>query len=366
MGAAVTIPFVRNDAVLGQGKEVLLFGKKCNLKNYEVDRIYDEFVKFEDKDTHVGSVYDFFESKKLKMCTFLNFFFLLFDKRKTGMLPFVDYMLCLWNFLSSDSENIAVFLFLLFDTERSNVLDVDEIKFMVNAVWDFHPSHYVEKHLAELTANQDGIVTLAEYMLFMRHYPKVIEPILEAQTKLRKSTVFKRFWDEIENRRTHDFSIKPIFLILGKDDAELNMCCLQYLAAHADTPRKFAEQWRAIVRRKQLTKYKVFDIPVELMKFSPPPVFKKRTKKGTVQEYDGIIFENPYAAKDPFTAAAIVAANSTDSTRAGVEIGEVEETRVASIDNDEGEIDSITLDQGSLRRLDLDSQMGGGDYGQEG
>jgi Ca2+-binding EF-hand superfamily protein len=347
MGAAVTIQFVRDDGVLGQGKEVLLLGKRCNMKNYEVDRMYDEFVKFEDKETHVGSVYDFLESKKIKFCPFLDFYFLLFDKRKTGMLPFVDFMLCLWNFLSSDSENIAVFLFLLFDTERSNVLDVDEIKYMVNAVWNFSPSHYVEKHLAELTANQDGILTLAEYMLFMRHYPRVLEPIVEARNKMRKTTVFKRFWEEIERRRTSDFSIKPIFLILGKDDPELNMCCLQYLAAHANTPRKFSEQWRAIIRRKQLTKYKVFDIPMELMSFSPPPVVKKRKKedKGKVKEYDGVIFENPYAAKDPFTTSAIAAANANDATRTGAEIGEVEETKLMSADTDEGEIDSITLDQ---------------------
>ena len=35
MGAAVTKTFTRQDGVIGQGKEVLVYGKKCNMKNYE-------------------------------------------------------------------------------------------------------------------------------------------------------------------------------------------------------------------------------------------------------------------------------------------------------------------------------------------
>lgn len=119
MGSFQFKPFARNDAIEGQGKEVLLFAKAMRINNYELDRMYHEFRRMEDPETHLVEISAIFEKcKKIKYRLFDQLLYQLFDDHKTGKLNFVDYMAIQWGFLTTDETMMAILCFALFDVNR--------------------------------------------------------------------------------------------------------------------------------------------------------------------------------------------------------------------------------------------------------
>lgn len=122
----MTRRFKRDDEIFGRGKDVLIMGKQMNLKNNDVDRIFHEYTKFEDghklfqSDENIYKVDLQYFLKKIKCpsCIFLEIIFQLFDKKKTGLLPFLEFMIIIWTFLSSDYDILAILCFNLMDSER--------------------------------------------------------------------------------------------------------------------------------------------------------------------------------------------------------------------------------------------------------
>ena len=119
MGALVgRREFVRNDDIDGQGKHVLVVAKSLNLTNVALDRLFHEFKKFENPTSNLMSISIMFSAFKQEYCIFDRLIFQIFDKNKTGELNFLEYMIIMWGFLSTDEDGMAAFCFSLFDTER--------------------------------------------------------------------------------------------------------------------------------------------------------------------------------------------------------------------------------------------------------
>lgn len=117
MGVFGSKQFIRNDKVEGQGKSVMLLAKKFKLSAYELDRIYHEFCKYEDPDSHLAEIKFIFDSCKLPYRLFDSILFQMFDKTKCGYLNFQEYVIAMYGLLSSDDDGLANLCFTLFDTE---------------------------------------------------------------------------------------------------------------------------------------------------------------------------------------------------------------------------------------------------------
>lgn len=118
MGSLYGKNFVRNDGVDGQGKQFLIFAKKINLTNDEVDRLFHEYTKYEDPQTRTLKISQILNLNKIKSSLIFSIIMQLFDRRKEGVLNFMEYVIILWGFLSADEDAMATFAFELFDINR--------------------------------------------------------------------------------------------------------------------------------------------------------------------------------------------------------------------------------------------------------
>ncbi len=119
MGAVIgRKELIRNDDIEGQGKAVFVLAKSLKLTNVALDRIYHEFHKFENPITNLANISTFFAAFKHEYTVFDRLLFQLFDKNKTGELNFMEYMIIIWGFLSTDEDGMAALCFSLFDIGR--------------------------------------------------------------------------------------------------------------------------------------------------------------------------------------------------------------------------------------------------------
>lgn len=209
---------------------------------------------------------------------------------------------------------------------------------MVIAVWEFHPPLKIQRYLRKLDSYKDGLVTLPEYMLFYHHFSEIFSPLCRLRLRLRKKLVFHRFWKELCRRRHEDFRYMSIFLIIKRDDPEYAMFALEFLAADKNTPKVFSEQWKSIIRKKDAAKYKVFDIPTELITYNPPPIVKKTKSKSR-------------KASKTSNALGIIAGKSRSSSIANIEdVENVKESKDRDPQFDRSDGDSFTEDTASVRK----------------
>jgi hypothetical protein len=116
-GAFATKDFIRNDAIEGQGKEVLTFCKTVRITKYELSRLFHFFQAYEDKKTHVIALESFFRLVQAPYSLFASIFFQLYDIHKTGGIAFNDFMIMFWILLTADEESLALLCFSIFDLD---------------------------------------------------------------------------------------------------------------------------------------------------------------------------------------------------------------------------------------------------------
>jgi Ca2+-binding EF-hand superfamily protein len=277
--------FIRNDKVDGQGKPVLLISKKLNMKMNEVDRIFHEFSKYEDQTTHTIEIKYLFNCMQIPYMLFDSLIFQMFDKQKSGYLNFMDYLMVMWALLSTDDDGLANLCFSLFDTEESGSLHATIVKYLINTVWEFKPNNQTLSAMRKLDQNRDGFVVLSEFVLLSRHFPDMLWPLKQSRFKLRKKTVFTRFWRQLMNRRIKDFGPATVFHIMEMNDPGYVQSSMNYLNLQSDiVPSQFVEQYRMTLRRRQASqKGETRPLPYEILTNQKalksevfPPVFMNR------------------------------------------------------------------------------------------
>jgi hypothetical protein len=123
MGSSLSRPFVRNDKIDGQGKQFLLFAKRINLQKYEVNRLFYEFSKYSNPETQQIEVNVLLQNASnggtfkshLPFSLVGSLILQIFDRNKFGVLNFMEYVIAMWCFLSTDEDEMARMCFGLFD-----------------------------------------------------------------------------------------------------------------------------------------------------------------------------------------------------------------------------------------------------------
>ncbi|RYG67870.1 hypothetical protein EON64_06500 [archaeon] len=253
-GIFSTKEFVRNDKVVGQGKEVLVFCKAVHVSKYELNRLFHVFDQHADRKTHVIAMSLFFKEFKVQYTLFASILFQFFDIHKTGELSFYEFLVIFWVLLSTDEDSLAVLCFSIFDLSKSNVLDLDEVHYLVQMVWQFDPPKAAAKALKKLQQNRDGTVTLPEFVLLSKHHPQLLSPVRPLKTEWRTHIVFPRFWRQLQRRRAAQFGSPSNGLLLtGRvEQRDYTQASMDYLNLRSDlVPRQFSEQHRALQRKKR-------------------------------------------------------------------------------------------------------------------
>jgi Ca2+-binding EF-hand superfamily protein len=278
MGALVTKPFEKSEVIPGQGRALLLDCKALGVRTRQLDRLYEEFCRFEDVKSYTVDVESMLSTLNASSATWgpiVDVLFLQFDEKKSGELFLHDFVLTLWNFLTvPDGDMLANFVFQLFDVKSNNVIEVFEVKFLIHMVWKFAPSRATSNALKKLDLNDDGLVTVAEFILLHRHFPVILEPIVKLRNLLRKRIAFSRFWKEMSDTRKAQFHTRSIFDVLDRSDImahDRRFSALEHVASlqrgDAYLPVAYADKWRDVNKKKEDLEEKKsqMDLPDELL-----------------------------------------------------------------------------------------------------
>jgi hypothetical protein len=177
---------------------------------------------------------------------------------------------------------------------RTGNLDITEVRYLVHAVWNFHPSRSCLYVLKKLNLNTDGIVNVAEFVLLNKHHKELLKPLRKIKVRLQKQTVFKRFWEQLCRRRIEMFGQLSMYQICDRVDSAYLISSMEYLNLRTDVvPPEFIEQWNYVQRKKKLRGTLHTELPYEIMEvIKPIPKNiprKKRTLKNIVR---GVRFMN--------------------------------------------------------------------------
>jgi Ca2+-binding EF-hand superfamily protein len=159
--------------------------------------------------------------------------FSLFDENHSGRIDFLEFILSLWNYctlsiytlgmflpisplmhsysltmanLSTVSSGLGVFAFDLFDTDKSGVLDGQEIDRMFVELFG---ANYMESNISARKIRQDlqdymkydQDITLSHFIEFSFHHEYLLFPAFTLQTILKEKILGKEFWRICADRR---------------------------------------------------------------------------------------------------------------------------------------------------------------------
>ena len=163
---------------------------------------------------------------------------------------------------------------------RVRALDVGEIKYLINVIWEFKPNKRCINALNKLDQNLGGVVTLEEFILLSRHHYDLLRPLREQQRKIQQKTVFRRFWRQITYRRVEYFGTQSMFELCECTDPSYIESSMEYLNLRVDAvPLHYIEQWNFIQRRKAARGSLHQDLPYEIKEMIKPHPLNENTKK---------------------------------------------------------------------------------------
>lgn len=196
--------------------------------------------------------------------------FLMMDMNKDGEFNFWEYLICMWNFLATSDDNLAATMFTLFDADGKGVLEVFEVKYLLQLVYVFKPPIFARWAIDKLSLNEDGLCTIAEFVLLCRHHPVLLLPLVNMRKKIRKRVVHSRFWRQQAKVRMREFGSYSIFDILTiKNAREIKLHVLEHLTNREDIPVSYKDKWHDLQTKRNdmslLREHLTEDLPPETL-----------------------------------------------------------------------------------------------------
>ena len=287
MGAFSTRNFERRNDIEGQGKEVLLHAKSMHMTNYHLHRLYHEFNKLAG-DSGLVDLDEFFMFYKIDENVLLYFLFQQFEITKRGSLNFDQYLVTLWNLLTMQHDEMAVFMYTAFNPTELSSIDIDEIKYMIKVLYRFpkKPPRIMKEVFKKLSMNKNGVITLVEWVLLSRHHKALFQPFHDLKKMIRKHVVHTRYWREQAWKRKKYHKGKSIYEIIQSWDPIYVKMNLEWLSTCKNTPPEEVAIWKeARARQDKQVIVDVYNIPDEHLTpyqlsgktiLGPPPVLKRR------------------------------------------------------------------------------------------
>jgi Ca2+-binding EF-hand superfamily protein len=143
---------------------------------------------------------------KIEKTKFNEKLFGMFDTDGSGYLNFFEFACSLWNFLSTDPDDLGGFVFYLFDDDHTGTLEFKEIRKMVELI---HATNIekggakVDKLMAELSM-MSSFITLDDFIKLTHRRPMLMNPVLKLQLKLQEDMLGEEFWKQAIAERALD------------------------------------------------------------------------------------------------------------------------------------------------------------------
>jgi len=203
--------------VEGQGQSVVGTARQLRLRD-DLDELYGRFVEIDvDGSGSINST-EFVVVNKLQCETFGEMVFEVMETRD-GRMTFEDMIISVWNVCTLRGDSFIHFALNIFDVDHNGDLSKEEIRNMVNVIWEGgtnkkHDS--VAEALKQIDKNGDGHVTIAEFLQVYRSFPVLLFPVFDMQRVLKENFLGPSAWDVLADARQNMYGQKNIFEITGR------------------------------------------------------------------------------------------------------------------------------------------------------
>jgi hypothetical protein len=118
-----------------------------------------------------------------------------------------------WDLLAATDDNLAKFVFELFDVDKSGYLTVIELLELVKIVCGGFGStsyQYLNLELKKANFKAGDYITFDIFLSYIEQDPVLLSPVSEARDRLRKETLGTKRWVLISKQKLADFGIKSL------------------------------------------------------------------------------------------------------------------------------------------------------------
>ena len=136
---------------------------------------------------------------------------------KDGRLGFEDFLVSVCSFCALTREEILQFIYIVIDSNRSGLLDQEELFAYFSASVRLKRKHnqrqaiYQSNYVVALERFREGkwqSLSFEEFCLMCDLFPHLIFPTVRFQDLLRRSVLGSRFWDEWDHERRTIFKLE--------------------------------------------------------------------------------------------------------------------------------------------------------------
>lgn len=208
---APVVPFTERVGVQGEDKYAAVMFRRIGLKEDDLNILFATFMKIKDHTPHRDVINAISISKHFDATNNADFLAKLFSvvkdfDSKKDTTNFKEFTLGLWNFLSLSANFIPALVFHLYDPLKINLIDMKELKDMLEAIHKvkLSPFTFALNNIMKeaLMNNTDGGLNVEKFGIMCVDSPFIVKPIVALQQQLRKKIVGAAYWKKLEFRRS--------------------------------------------------------------------------------------------------------------------------------------------------------------------
>jgi Ca2+-binding EF-hand superfamily protein len=196
--------------------------RELKLSKQEVDKLLKVFNEIDLDGSGMIRMDELFGTCRIEETNCNKKIFGMFDGDDSGTLNFSEFgesverefisfhffprfsiLVCaMWMFLASTDNDLAQFIYNLFDSDRSGSLDVTEVKSIISTVHQklLNGRNPVNRLLDDLS-KKNHRMTSEEFVAWTKTNPSLLEPIFHLHLGLRNQLVGVNFWQTLQVRR---------------------------------------------------------------------------------------------------------------------------------------------------------------------
>ncbi len=135
-------------------------------------------------------------------------------------ISFATHAACLYELCTADRTRLAEFVFDLFDDDRSEELDRDELRLLCSEINATSEEGITEHELDMFDQDRSGTVDREEFAEAARAYPQLLRPAYKLQRSLRESTLSLRRWSQIMEKNDAGGDVPAVAAGIGGPAAD--------------------------------------------------------------------------------------------------------------------------------------------------
>jgi len=172
---------------------------------YEEDagKMYKTFLAIDNDASNEIAVSELCYHIKHEENNFTKRIFNSFDSDKSNYINFKEFVLSLWNFCTLTEDTMVPFVFAMYDSNGSGVLDKSELECIVKDVYGkrYFQNIHAMKMASKLKSDRSGDVGIDNFAGLCKKYTALLYPAFTLRLALRSKILGEDFWIKLDKFR---------------------------------------------------------------------------------------------------------------------------------------------------------------------